>query len=89
MLREGREGGGSVDGKEVEKRGGEEGPEEEDADATEETELKAEMGGDEGIEDDFDEKSDAKEIETGRVAADEFADEIEHGHEPASLYGWD
>lgn len=87
MLRERGESGGSVSGEEVVEGRGEEGTEEEDADAREKAELKAEVGGYEGIEEYFDEKGDAKEVETRGVTADEFADEIEHGHEPAALDG--
>lgn len=64
------------------------GSKEENADAAEEAELKAELGGDEGIEKHFDEEGHAEEIEAGGVARDEFADEVKEGREPAPLDGW-
>ena len=51
--------------------------EEENAAATEEAELKSNVGADEGIEDHFDEERDAEEVEACGLPSDEFTDEIE------------
>lgn len=64
----------------------EKGMKEENADAAQETELKTDLGADERIEGDLDEERSSKEVEPARMAADQFADEIEHRGQPTSLY---
>ena len=57
----------------------EKGGEEEDPSAAKKAELKADLGADDRIEKQFDQKRSAEEIQSACMAGCEFADEIKEG----------
>lgn len=61
--------------------------EEEDSDGAAKAELEAEIGGDEGIENEFEEERGAEEIDGAGLSTEEFGEKEERGGEPGALNG--